>query len=343
MGVTMPHPNPKRVLPIVIIVVLALIGYWVYSNSTASNETNTASGFIEGEEIAVASEVGGRIEAITVEEGDRVTAGQELVRLDRATANAQIAQAQAARDTANAQLTQRKNQPRASDVAAARAAQSAAQQMYDKVRAGPTADQLALLKTQMDNAKAMIDQAQAAYDRIGGASNPMIAMLPQSVALQQATNNYAATLAAFNDARSHPTAAELAAAQSQIDQAQAALDRLTPTTDAIAVAAASVKQADAALAVLQTQLAKMTLTSPVNGFVTRRAAHAGEIAAPNATLLSVANLDSVKLTIYVPETRIGAIKPGDEFDVKVDSFPDKTFKGKVIFINTQAEFTPRNV
>ncbi|HEX7593414.1 MAG TPA: efflux RND transporter periplasmic adaptor subunit, partial [Anaerolineae bacterium] len=239
--------------------------------------------------------------------------------------------------------TQLKNQPRASDVAAARAALAAAQQNYDKVRAGPTADQLALLKTQMDNAQAMIDQARAAYDRIGGASNPMIAMLPQSVALQQATNNYAATLAAFNDARSHPTAAELAAAQSQIDQAQAALDRLTPTTDAIAVAAASVKQADTALVVLQTQLAKMTLTSPVTGFVTRRAARIGEIAAPNATLLSVANLDSVKLTIYVPETRIGAIKPGDEFDVKVDSFPDKTFKGKVIFINTQAEFTPRNV
>ena len=55
------------------------------------------------------------------------------------------------------------------------------------------------------------------------------------------------------------------------------------------------------------------------------------------------NLDSVKLTIYVPETRIGQIKPGDEFDVQVDSFPGKAFKGTVIFINTQAEFTPRNV
>jgi HlyD family secretion protein len=87
----------------------------------------------------------------------------------------------------------------------------------------------------------------------------------------------------------------------------------------------------------------MKLSSPVNAIVARRAARIGEIAAPNATLLSVVNLDLVKLTIYVPETRIGQIKPGDEFDVKVDSFPDKVFKGKVIFINTQAEFTPRNV
>jgi multidrug resistance efflux pump len=51
----------------------------------------------------------------------------------------------------------------------------------------------------------------------------------------------------------------------------------------------------------------------------------------------------VKLTIYVPETQIGQIKIGNEFPVKVDSFPDKTFTGKVIFIATQAEFTPRNV
>ena len=55
------------------------------------------------------------------------------------------------------------------------------------------------------------------------------------------------------------------------------------------------------------------------------------------------NLESLKLTIYVPETRIGQIKIGDEFDVKVDSYPSKVFKGKVIFIATQAEFTPRNV
>ncbi len=337
----------KRFIPVVVLLVLAVVGYLLYSNGLLSflpnSESNTVSGFIEGDEIAIAPEIGGRIEAITVDEGDRVTAGQELVRLDRAMINAQIAQAQAALDTANAQFTQLKNQPRASDVTAARAALAAAQQNYDKVRAGPTVDQLAQLKAQVDSAKAMVDQAQTAYDRVGGASNPLIAMTPQSVALQQAMNNYSAASAAFNDARTHPTAAELAAAQSQVVQAQAALDRLTPNADTLAIAENQVKQAQAALAVLQVQAGKMTLTSPANGFVTRRAAHAGEIAAPNATLLSVANLDPVKLTIYVPETQIGQIKIGDEIPVKVDSFPDKVFNGKVIFINSQAEFTPRNV
>ncbi len=339
----------KRIVPIVLLLALLVGGYYLYSTgnlpfiSSANAEASTVSGFIEGEEITIAPEIGGRILSMRVDEGDRVTAGQALVRLDPTLLNAQIVQAQAAVDTAKAQLTQLQNQPRASDVVAARAARVAAQQNYDKVRAGPTVDQLAQLKAQVDNAKAALDQAQAEYDRIGGSSNPLIGLAPQSLALQQATNAYRAAVAAFDDARTHPTDAELAAAQSQIDQAQAALDRLTPTADAISVAQAAVKQAEAALGVLQVQSTKLVLTSPANGIVTRRAANVGEVAAPNATVLSVTNLDTVKLTIYVPETQIGQIKIGDAIPVSVDSFPGKTFTGKVIFINTQAEFTPRNV
>jgi HlyD family secretion protein len=386
----------KPIVPIILLLVV-VGGYLLYSNNLlpflSNPESNLVSGFIEGEEIQIAPEVGGRIEAIAVDEGDRVTAGQALVRLDRSMIDAQIAQAQAALATANAQLAQIKNQPRASDVAGARAALDAAQQNYDKVRAGGTAsdvaaaqaaldaanknyakvqagltaDQLGQFKAQVDSAKAAVDQAQAAYDRAGGASNPFIAMSPQSLALQQATSGYRAATAALNDALTHPTASELASAKSQIDQAQAALarltpdaaqlaaaksqvdqaqsalDRLTPTADTIAIADAQVKQAANALAVLQVQAGKMSLSSPVNGVVTRRASHAGEIAAPNSPILSITNLETVKLTIYVPETQIGSIKLGDEIPVQVDSFPSRIFKGAVIFINSQAEFTPRNV
>ena len=389
----------KRFAPIVVLLVLLVGGYYLYSTgnlpfiSSADAGANTASGFIEGDEVAIAVEVGGRVESLSAEEGDGVKAGQEIVRLDRALLDAQIAQSQAAVDTAKAQLAQIKNGPRASDVAAARAAVAAAQQNYDKlrggatasdlaaaqaavaaaqqnydkVRAGPTADQLAQIKAQVDNAKAAVEQAQAAYDRAGGASNPLIAMMPQSTALQQASNNYKAAVSAFSDATTHPTAAELAmaksqvdqaqaalarltpdaaqlaAAQSQVEQAQAALERLTPTAESIAIAENQVKQAEAALGVLKTQMNKMAVKSPVEGVIARRAISVGEIASPGATLLTVRKANPVKLTIYVPETRLGQIKLGDEVGVQVDSFPGKTFMGKVIFIASQAEFTPRNV
>jgi HlyD family secretion protein len=333
-------------------IVLAVLvlggGYYLYSTgnlpiAAAANDQMVVSGFIESDQINIMSEISGRIQAITVNEGDRVTAGQALVRLDPALLNAQIAQAQAAVDAAQAQLGQLTSEPRPSDVAAAQAALVAAQQNDAKVRAGPTVDQLASLKAQVDNAQAAVEQAQAAYDRVGGASNPFIAMTPQSLALQQATSNYKAALAAFNDARSHPTSAELAAAQAQVQQAQAALDRLTPTVEAIAVAQTQVKQAQDALAVLRVQAANLTITSPTDGIVAQRVAHVGELATPGGALLTITQLDPVQLTIYVPETRLGQIKLGDQIGVQVDSFPNKVFTGKVIFIAPQAEFTPRNV
>lgn len=389
----------KRIVPLVLVLALVIGGYYLYSTgnlpflSGAASDSNVVSGFIEGDDVAIAAEVGGRIEAITVDEGDTVQAGQEIVRLDHSLLDAQLAQAQAAVDTANAQLTQLKNGPRSSDVTAARAALAAAQQSYDKlkagatasdlaaaqaalkaaqqnydkVRAGPTADQLAQLKSQLANAQAAMDQAQSAYDKVGGSSNPNIGMLPQSLALQQASNAYQAALAAYRDATSHPTAADLAAAQAQVDQAnaalarltpdnaqlaaaqsqvvqaQAALDRLTPTADSIAVAEKQVQQAQAALAVLQTQMTKMAIKSPATGIVALRTVNVGEIAGPGSALLTVTKLNPVKLTIYVPETQLGQIKLGEKIRVQVDSYPGKSFQGEVVYISPQAEFTPRNV
>ncbi len=393
-------PNPKRIVPLLIVLALLGGGYYLYSigrlpfvGGASAADSNTFSGFIEGEDVNIVAEIGGRIDIIAVDEGDRVTAGQEIVRLDRSLLDAQLAQAQAAVNTAQAQLKQLTNGPQAADVAAARAGLAAAQQNYDKlqsgptasdlsaaqaafaaaqqayakVRAGPTADQLGQLKAQIDNAKAAADQAQSAYDKIGGATNPYIELSPQSLALQQATNNYHAALAAYNDARTHPTQSELSAAQTQVQQAQAALDRLTPdaaqlaaglsqvqqaqatlnrltpTADAIAVAEAQVKQAEAALGVLQAQSPKMVLKSPVGGIVTRRVFNAGELATPGTVLLTVSVLDPVKLTIYVPENQIGQVKLGNAISVQVDSFPGQVFAGQIVFINSEAEFTPRNV
>lgn len=177
-----------------------------------------------------------------------LNAAQENFDKVRGGANASdLAAAQAALKAAQEAYDRLVAGPKKSDVAAAQAAVNAAQQAYAKIRQGPTADELAQLKAQADNAKAAVDQAQAAYDKIGGASNPNIAMTPQARALEQATNLYNAALAAYNNAVSHPTAAELAAAQAQVDNAKAALARLTPDSAQLAAAKAQVDQAQAAL------------------------------------------------------------------------------------------------
>jgi len=55
----------------------------------------------------------------------------------------------------------------------------------------------------------------------------------------------------------------------------------------------------------------------------------------------MADLSRVDLKVFVGETEIGKIKPGQPVDVKTDTFPDKTYTGRVAFISPQAEFTPK--
>ncbi|NPV85078.1 MAG: HlyD family efflux transporter periplasmic adaptor subunit [Anaerolineae bacterium] len=83
--------------------------------------------------------------------------------------------------------------------------------------------------------------------------------------------------------------------------------------------------------------------SPIDGVVLERIAEPGEIVMPGGTLLTVANLDQLTLTVYVPEDRYGKIMLGQICNVRVDSFPGETFLGKVSYIANRAEFTPRNV
>jgi HlyD family secretion protein len=94
---------------------------------------------------------------------------------------------------------------------------------------------------------------------------------------------------------------------------------------------------------LQIQIDKTTLRAPIGGVVTSRSTHQGEAALAGATLLTIANLDEVKLTIYVPEDELGRVYLGQQVGVQVDSFPGRVFTGTISYISQQAEFTPKNV
>jgi len=83
--------------------------------------------------------------------------------------------------------------------------------------------------------------------------------------------------------------------------------------------------------------------SPIDGVVLLRAAEPGEITTAGGSLLVIANLDKMILTIYVPEDQYGKINLGQEYPIIVDSFPDRVFMGKVTHISDKAEFTPGNV
>lgn len=142
-------------------------------------------------------------------------------------------------------------------------------------------------------------------------------------------------------------AAQAAVAQTaaavEAAQAQLAAYRAGASEEQLSAARARVAQAQAALDALLAQREEMVIAAPVDGIVLSRAVHAGEIVAPGSTLLSLANLCVLKLTVYVAENRLGEVAVNQRVLVAVDAFPERTFEGRVVRIADQPQYTPRNV
>jgi HlyD family secretion protein len=139
--------------------------------------------------------------------------------------------------------------------------------------------------------------------------------------------------------------AQYRAAEAAIGMAQAQLDGLKAgaTAEEIAIAEAQVEQAQAAQAKLIVQRDKQTIAAPVGGVVLAISIHEGELAVPGGTMLTLGDLDYVTLTVYVSEDKLGQVTIGQQVTMNVDSFPGRAFEGTIVRIADKAEFTPRNV
>ena len=108
-------------------------------------------------------------------------------------------------------------------------------------------------------------------------------------------------------------------------------------------AKANLKRAAANVDLLKKNIEDCNVTAPVEGIVSKKFVEEGENVGPNSSLLKISNLQQVELVIYVPESGLGNVKLGQSADITVDAFKDKAFRGKVIYISSEAEFTPKNI
>ena len=141
-------------------------------------------------------------------------------------------------------------------------------------------------------------------------------------------------------------------AQQRYDAAYARLLTLQTGEQSPAVIAATktldqaksaLAQAEASLALIDAQIAKLTVNAPMSGVVLTRNVEPGEFVQPGATTLTLGNINEMTITVYIPENHYGEISLGQSATLTVDSFPDVIFDATVIQIADKAEFTPRNV
>lgn len=369
-----------RLLVVLLIIIAIGVGLWLglgRSSEDYSGEILT-SGFIEAREVSIATETGGRIAEILADEGDQVAAGATLIKLDDELLTAQKRQAEAnvnltrayleqsliAQDGAekawqNALDVQQNPMELDSKIIAAEGELALAELNLAQLKDLEKDWTLSVAEIQLDTAQKLWQNFLSAEHVVGMGSqyDRHAKTIPAAGELAIAELNLAYQTALI-DYFSIP------AAELRVGTAQRALDNLLAIRDdpqelnaavdnaytayqvsAIAAEAAElqVEQAEASLNVINVQLAKLTVASPVSGVVASRQAEIGEIAQPGFPMLTVTRLDEVTLTAYIPESKIGLVKLGHEARVSVDSYPDEYFTGTVVYISPNALFTPKNI
>lgn len=134
-------------------------------------------------------------------------------------------------------------------------------------------------------------------------------------------------------------------AQQQLNSAKDNYEKIQNLArpEEIKQAVARVDQAMATENMIRKNINDSYITAPLSGFIVKKYFEAGETVSPLSSLLKISDLSAVKLVIYVSEEELGKVKLGQKADVTVDAFSDKSYKGKVIYISPEAEFTPKNI
>ncbi len=303
--------------------------------SGSSGTLVTASGVIVPAQRALLSFTSaGRIRSIQVAVGDQVKAGQALAQLDDIALDAQLAQAEANLAAAQARLNQLKRPPLAEELAAAQQNLAFAQAVYDSLL-HPPENELRALKADGDKARALLGQAQAAYDRIGGDTNPYAEMTSERAQLQIAWLDVQRAESLFNS-RGNPTHLQIQQAQAGIQNARYQLARLAPTTDDLAAAQATVNAAQAARDVAAEQLKNARLAAPFAGTVAALDVNANETVLPGQAVLTLADLSKLQAeTSDLSERDVSRVAIGQPVRVQVKPL-NSEIEGRVARISPRA-------
>jgi HlyD family secretion protein len=161
--------------------------------------------------------------------------------------------------------------------------------------------------------------------------------------LELLNQQYEEPLAHLAEARNVYSQVAVSEARVELAKAQYNVVVADPIPPEIAIAEAQIQLAEADVALIDARIAQLTLIAPVDGVITTRAISEGETASPGVSLLTIADLETLKLVVYIPETQIGRVRLNAPVEITVDSYPGEAFGGMVVNIGREAEFTPRNV
>lgn len=294
------------VLLLVLVALAVYFGQWVNRNRALYY-----SGTIEATQHHLSFQVTGKVLNVYTDEGYAVSAGDVLADLDLEELRARFDQAQANYDRSQAAL-------------------KALSAQFKEIKTGNRPQDVERARQALLSAKAVMEEARKnmeKYRRLFQNSTVSekewdTVRLRYEVALR----DYERSAEAYDLAREGNRLETIDAAHAEVQGAKAQM-----------------ASAEAAWRQAKIQLSYGQLKAPVGGIITSRNVEPGEVVTPGQDVMTLADLSTVDLKIFVDETEIGKVKPGQPVEVRIDTFPDKVLKGIVSYISPEAEFTPKMI
>jgi multidrug resistance efflux pump len=278
-------------------------------------------GTVDANEVMVSARIPGRIQTLTVDEGQDVKAGQLIAIIESD-------DLQAARAAAEATASSQKF----------KVGETIETERQDR---GETGSATRNAEAQLQSAKASLAQAQANYDHQQADTSRTVALARQGIMSAQARDDAATSLqaakAAVDAARENVSAAEASLRQARAHEML--------TTVAARTVSETRSQAENARALAQqakVELGYAQVFAPVTGKVNVRAARQGEVVVAGATIVTIMDLTQTWVYAPLPETQADSVQLGDSLRVVMPS--GATVQGKIINKSAQADFaTQRDV
>jgi HlyD family secretion protein len=352
----------RKTIPILLLVAVIAVAavWWFARRNRGDDKVIHLSGNLEVTQADMSFKVPGRLIERLVTEGDTVRKGVLLARLDPQQAVDQhardVAGIQSAQSAADQLLTsiQWQRATLEGDVATRTAEVHAAQAMVDQLETGSRPQEKEQAQAAVQDARSQFDQASADWQRAQELfKNEDIS----KAQYDQYQSRFKSARALLDQTQQRlalvlegPRKEEIRQAQSQFARAKGALSvaeanrlEVKRKEEEVKARRAEVDRAKAQAGISESQVQDMTIYAPFDGVILVKSAEPGEVLAAGAAVVTIGDIDHPWVRAYIPEGDLGKVKLGQKVKLTTDSFPGKAYWGRVTFISSEAEFTPKQI
>jgi HlyD family secretion protein len=342
----------RKIIPLLVLagaVGTGLVYHYGFQRSDSATAEVRVSGNVEVIDAQISFKIAGWVKSRPVDEGMYIETGALVALLDDSDLKCTLAMRKADWGAAKATLAALVAGSRPQEIAAAKAAMERSAAALAELRNGTRPEDIKVAEAALASAIADKVRADAYFRRV---AQLIAAKATSADDFDRAKSACDMTAAKVRETTEQLDLARKGPRQEEIDQARAALAQATqqyemikigPRVEDIDAARARAAQAEAAYRLAEVNLGYATLRAPMSGIVMSKNIEPGEYVSPGTPVVTMGDLKNVWIRAYVNETDLGRVKEGQTAQVTTDTYPGRVYRGRVSFISSEAEFTPKTV